>query len=304
MQQHDSRENQSINDLPLEMFVPFPPSDAFVAQNLATGSAWSVLSQVRKRLYTAVRQYAQSQHDHRIRFHQTWTSSETIVKEYVRVGRGTQVDFVPKRIMVPAEKTFDGTATISLLRTLDFFVEEEHLMVPKPLLEQDGFLILASLMLPAKSALLLFLLAKAPLSSTGCTVKASICASLRESLLLISLALFHARLIDNVVAALSFSEAGSSSLPLGRIQVSRILRHDIAAQIWAQMGSIDDDLLMAEDKGCDASSLHAVVFDKPKKSTLDGLPVNTNELLTWRNDTKELWMTWCQIYHKQHGCLS
>jgi hypothetical protein len=304
VQQQDSRENESVTDLPLETFVPFPPSDTFVAQNLATGSAWSVFIQVRRRLYTAVRQYSQSQNDHRIRFHQTWTSSDTVVTEYMRVGRGAHVDFVLKRIMVPAEKTFDGTATSSLLHALDCFVVEELLMVPKPLLEQGGFVILASLMLPAKSALLFLLLAEAPLSSTGCTMKASTCAALRDSLLLISLALFHASLIDNVMMAFSLSEAGSSSVPLGRIQVSRILRHDVAAEIWAQMENIDDDLVTAEDKGCDASCLHSVVFDKLKVSTLDGLPEKTNALLTWRNDTKELWMTWCQIYRKRHGCLS
>jgi hypothetical protein len=301
MQQQVLGEDQSTNDLPLEMFVPFPPSDRYVAQRLATGSAWSVFSQVRRHLYADVRHYAQSQHDHRIRFHQTWTSSDTVVREYIRVGRSTHVDFVPKRIMVPAESSFNGTARSSLLYALDFCVVGENVMVPKSLLEQGGFVLRASLMLPAKSALFLFLLAKAPLSSAGLTMKASTCIALRDSLRLISLALFHASLIENAMAA--FSEAKRSSLRLRRIQVSRILRHDIAAEIWAQMESIDDDLVMADDNGCAASCVHAVVFDKPEVSTMDWLPLITNELLTWRNDTKELWMTWCQIYRKQHGCL-
>jgi hypothetical protein len=222
------------------------------------------------------------------------------VEEYIRIGTGEHVDFVSKRIIIPMEKTTNVTDTTRpLYAAIESILNEEQLMVLNHLSEEGGFLILSSLMLPTTSALLLFLLAKVPTSAFGCTVKATSSAKLRESLLLISMALFHASLMENVMAAFSKSEALSTALP----QVSRILRHDLAEGIWAQMENIVD-LDFVEDTNGDVSCLHALFFDKLKVSTMETLPVSAYELLTWRNDTEQLWITWCEISRKQHGCLA
>ena len=114
--------------------MPFPPTNSFAAQHLATGGAWSVFSQVRRRLYTVVRQYAQLQADPHIRFHPMWTSSDPVAKEYIRVGRRENVDFVLKRILIPMEMTPDVTdTTIPLDAAIQCILNEEQLMVLKPL---------------------------------------------------------------------------------------------------------------------------------------------------------------------------
>ena len=67
------RSLDAIDNPPRDASVPFPPTQAFVDHCLSTGSAWSVFSQVRARLYSLIHQHFQVQQDK-----QTNTSSSIL----------------------------------------------------------------------------------------------------------------------------------------------------------------------------------------------------------------------------------
>jgi len=303
--QQDSCEMNVDDNSPRETAtVPFPPTQAFVDQCLATGSTWFAFAQVRARLYSVVCQYAQAQQDRGVEFHPTWTASDPLVAEWVRVGKGEHVDFVSQPIVILRSGPLNVTSSTTVMdAVLQCTVAEDQAEGLKQNMKQDWQIMIASLMLPPRTALLLLLLCEAPRLPSevaSCTIQGELSDSLDESLLLMSVALFHARLLRNVLSVLLRLEGSAEDMvsPRGKMCLSHIFRHDVAAWIWTQMMFADSSDDAEEYEGTAANLLDAC-FDQMKISRKKDRPsFNQEELQTWHADTGELWRIWCLISNK------
>ena len=290
----DAGEMDYVHNPPRDAAVPFPPTQSFVDQCLATGSAWSLFEQVRRHLYSLVCHYVQVRHqDHRIQVHPTWSSSNPIVTEYVRLGTGGRVDFISMPVaLTKLDVAPTGSFLDALLRCI---LDEDQTNLMKQNLEQDWQVMAASLMLPARTALLLLLLYTTPLRSSeafSCSTQEELSSSLKQSLVLISVALFHANLLDNVLYVCE-GRGESKTLLRERIPLSHIFRYDVAAWIWTQMiqenNSDDVDEVVAFSPMLDS------FFDQLNVSRAGVLVLNALELQEWHEETKELWRRWCMV---------
>lgn len=158
---------------------------------------------------------------------------------------------------------------------------------------------MTSLMLPTKSALLLLLLSKAPVlipTSDGMVSNASdteTSSSRQDSLLLISVALFHAYLLWEVQHILMMETFEWKESPGERMAVSRILRYKVAEWIWKQMGSMDYSHNTDENES-KCSNLLDLFFEQLKVSKMGGMQLNESEWQQWRDESERLWRIRCQ----------
>ena len=288
---------ESLDNPPMEITVPFPPSHDFVNDCRAAGSVWSVFDQVRRRLYAAMYLQAGSQQD--VHLHPAWICSNPAVSEYIRTGRGSHVDFVEKTIAVSKVKPTDAMTTsidlIDLVLGSTFGVgHAADTTDMKSIMEQHGQLFVASLMLPAKSALLLILLGKAPpypAIYSDHEQEENLADSLQESLLLMSVAWFHASLAENVLCACSVEEVSIGGMAQEqRINVSHVFRHDLATWIWCQL--CDDRIFGDAEDECTSSCNLDTFFQQIELSTKERLGWDSSTFQAWHKNAEHMWKTW------------
>ena len=288
----EGREMDVVDNPPRDAVVPFPPSQSFVDQCAKSESAWSVLSQVRMRLYGNICRYAQQ--DHRFSLHPTWRSTEAVVTEYVRVGRGENVDFMPRCIAVPKAGSANVLPSTAMDVMLQCVVDEDQVNVLKEHVEQDWCIMIAALMLPAKSAFLLILLCKAPRLEhhvVNRTSQTELSLSLHESLCLISIALLHVSLLRNAFLAFGEKVFENEARHGEKLRLGNVFRNDMAIWIWTEMMEV-----AFEDEEHEGSAvLLELFFDQLKIPRKNGHAFKELELQIWRGDTAKLWRIWCSV---------
>lgn len=285
----DRCEMDVVDNPPRETAIPFPPSQSFVDHCTSSESMWSVLSQVRMRLYGNICRYAQQ--DNRLSLYPSWRSKEPLVTEYVRVGRGNNISFRPSHIALPNTAPTNGLSSGSLDAMLQCVVNEEQAKVLMEHVKQDWCIMIASLMLPPKSALLLILLSKPPrVLKPEHPPCAALSRSLRESLCLISIALLHASLLRNVFAAFGEDTCENDAWHGKELRRCNVFRNDMTTWIWAELS-----VVACEDEYEDSTVLLDLVFDQLKIPTKNEYHCNEQEFQSWHKDTAELWRIWCLV---------
>lgn len=297
-------------------------TEATVQSWMSRGSVWSypIFSEIRSRFYdflTSVASRGDCCPNVCPPYWTLITSCKPQIKEFIRIGSGQGVRMAEKLVEVSQKQHGGWIETTGLMgcdKTSDASVVDlactKNAAILFCLLGDDarfkpfacdelsyGTLFLASLICPAKLALLLLLMGTAPASIHNVLVVGSSTSSLsgglnlKQVLSFLSVACYHAIFITTGVSMLLDSQ-DDNSFNRG-IRPSQTIRHKIARWIWQKLRDMD-----CYDHETDSASAYLDVMWAKLNNTLQQQdhPFDSRlaaKMSDWRDDVTPLWSAWC-----------